>query len=188
MKYKKQHLIDEADKKHVTWSDSYSVGIKLIDDQHKGFLALVNELFNNPVEYYVDDEDAERARFKGAMKQTVSYVKHHFSTEENYMMATRFPGYADHKRIHDAFILTIIQTARDFDAGKRLMSEKLAYFLKDWVLSHVAVMDVQYARYFRSIATRKDCGRLTITIADLPLHRPDYNYINSGAFPVFYGP
>jgi len=149
--------------KRVTWSNHYSMGIKLIDDQHKALLDFVNDLFNHST----GREDEERAYFKDVIQVAVSYVKIHFATEEKYMLATNFPGYAEHKKVHDEFILTIVKTVKDFESGKRLVLEKLAYFLKDWVLSHVAGMDVLYAQYFKKIATRKADGKLSITAADL---------------------
>ena len=148
---------------HVYWSESYSMGIKLIDDQHKGLLDFVNELFVHAS----GNEEEERAWFKEAIQQAVQYIKEHFTTEEKYMRATRFHGYAEHKKTHDEFTLAVIRSVKDFQAGKRLVLEKFAYFLKDWVLTHVAIMDRQYSDYFRKIATRKADGKLSITAADL---------------------
>jgi len=148
---------------HVTWHDSYSMGIKLIDDQHKGLLDFVNDIFNHAT----GDEREERLWFKDVIQQAVQYVKEHFATEEKYMIATKFPGYAEHKKSHDAFTLTIVKSVKEFDAGKRLVLEKFAYFLKEWVLSHVAVMDRQYSDYFRRLATRKPDGKLTISSLDI---------------------
>jgi len=149
--------------KYVSWSNRYSMGIKLIDDQHKGLLDFVNDLFNHST----GKENEERAYFKDVIDVAVSYIKTHFATEEKYMIATKFPGYAEHKKAHDEFILNVVKTVKDFEAGKRLVLDKFARFLKDWVLSHVAGMDVLYAQYFKKIATRKDDGKLSITAADL---------------------
>ena len=159
------HLINNKDGKHVTWSDSYSMGIQPIDDQHKELLLIVNDLFNNNIK----DEATERIYFREVIRQAVQYAKNHFSMEEKYMLATEFPGYAAHKKIHEDFILTVIQTARDFDAGKRLILERFAYYLKDWVLTHVAVVDVVYAQYFRRIAVPKADGYLGIMPLDITI-------------------
>jgi len=148
---------------HVTWSESYSMGIKVIDDQHKGLLDFVNDLFSHST----GNEKEEMEYFKKVIQQAVKYIKEHFSTEEKLMLATKFPGYAEHKKIHDEFTLTVVNSVKDFEGGKRLVLEKFAYFLKDWVLSHVAVMDKQYALYFKKIATRNEDGKLTISSANI---------------------
>ena len=152
-----------AEGKHVTWQDNYSMGIKIIDDQHKGLMDFVNDIFNHAT----GDENAERLWFKDVIQQAVQYVKEHFATEEKYMLATKFPGLAEHKKAHDEFTLEIVKSVKEFDAGKRLVLEKFAYFLKNWVLSHVAIMDRQYSDYFRKLATRKADGKLSITALDL---------------------
>jgi len=149
--------------KHVTWSDRYSMGVKVVDDQHKGLLSFVNDLFNHAT----GDEYEEREYFKSVIQEAVKYIKVHFETEEKLMLSTKFPGYAEHKLIHDGFTMTVLKSVKDFEAGKRLVLEKFAYFLKDWVLAHVAVEDVKYAEYFRKIATRNKDGKLTITKANI---------------------
>ncbi|MCL1815590.1 MAG: bacteriohemerythrin [Treponema sp.] len=148
---------------HVNWSDSYSMEIKIIDDQHKGLLDFINELFDHST----GNEEEERSWFKEVIQHAVQYIKEHFATEEKYMKATRFSGYAEHKKTHDEFTLTVIKNVKEFDAGKRLVLEKFAYFLKDWVLTHVAVMDRQYSDYFRKITSRKADERLSITTVDV---------------------
>jgi hemerythrin len=147
----------------VKWSPTFSVGVKLIDDQHKGLLDLVNDLFN----HVVGDETAERAYFQTVIQTAVNYVKVHFATEEKIMLATKFPGYAEHKRAHDTFVLTVVDNIRDFEAGRKFTLSTFTKFLKDWVLTHIAIMDKQYFEYFRKIATRKSDGKLSITSADL---------------------
>jgi hemerythrin len=150
-------------KEHVTWSASYSIGVKLIDDQHKGLLDIVNDLFNHAT----GKEAEERIYFKEVIDQAVQYIKMHFQTEEKLMISTKFPGYEEHKKSHDEFTLMVVKSVKDFGSGKRLVLEKFAYFLKNWVLTHIAVEDKQYADYFRKIATRNTDGKLIITKASV---------------------
>jgi hemerythrin len=155
--------IPAVKREYVAWSSNYSMGIKKIDDQHKGLLDFVNDLFN----HVTGDEYEERTYFYKVIQHALQYVKNHFSTEEKIMIATKFPGYDEHKKIHDEFTQTIGQSIQDFKTGKKLVLEKFADFLKNWVLTHIADMDTQYAAYFRKIATRKEDGKLTITKADV---------------------
>jgi len=152
----------------VVWSASYSMGIKIIDDQHKGLINFVNDLFNHST----GDEVEERNYFKEVVQQAVQYIKEHFATEEKIMIATKYPGYMEHKKAHDEFTMTVLKSVKDFEAGKRLVLSKLATFLKEWILSHIAIMDIQYAAYFKKIATRKEDGKLTITKDDVQYQTP----------------
>lgn len=151
------------DTQYIKWSDSFSMGIQLIDDQHKYLLDFVNELFN----HVTGNEKEERAYFKDVIHTAMQSIKEHFQTEEKLMMVTNFSGYLEHKKAHDDFTMTMTDSIKDFDAGMRLVLEKHASYLKDWVFDHLAVMDTQYAAYFRKIATRKADGKLTITKSDI---------------------
>jgi hemerythrin len=147
----------------ITWSPTFSVGVKLIDEQHMGLLELVNDMFN----HVVGDEKTEREYFKMVIDEAVRYVKVHFQTEEKIMLHTKFPGYMEHKKAHDAFIMNVVKEAREFDSGKKMTLTDFIRFLKEWILTHIAIMDKQYFTYFKKIASRKSDGRLSINMDDL---------------------
>jgi len=147
----------------VTWSSTYSVGVRSIDAQHMELINLVNDMYN----HIVGDEKAERAYFKKIIHNAVEYVKVHFATEEKILLATKFPGYVDHKRAHDLFILNVIENIRDYEEGKKINLAAFTHFLKDWILSHIAVMDKQYFLYLKRIATRKANGKLSVAREDI---------------------
>ncbi|MCL2276641.1 MAG: bacteriohemerythrin [Treponema sp.] len=149
----------------VSWSNKFECGIKLIDDQHKGLVDLVNEMFKHVTGNAVQ----ERNYFNIVIQEAVSYVKVHFATEEKMMIATKFSGYQEHKKEHESFILAVIENIKDYESGKRHTLSSFTRFLKDWILSHVAMMDKKYFDYFSTIATRKADGKLSISKEDLPV-------------------
>ncbi|MCL2764217.1 MAG: bacteriohemerythrin [Treponema sp.] len=147
----------------ITWTDRFSCGIKLIDEQHRELVNLVNEMFN----HVTGNDLQEHNYFNRVINDAVTYVKTHFATEEKLMIATKFDGYAEHKKEHDSFVLAVVENIRDYEAGKRLTLSSFTKFLKDWVLSHIALMDKKYFEYYKKIATRKADGKLSITSADV---------------------
>jgi len=147
----------------ITWSDKFSCGIKLIDDQHKELVELVNEMFN----HVTGNDLQEKNYFNRVINDAVAYVKTHFATEEKLMLATKFDGYAEHKKEHESFILAVVENIKDYEAGKRLTLSTFTRFLKDWVLSHIALMDKKYFEYFKKVATRKADGKLSISADDV---------------------
>ena len=149
--------------KLVVWSNTLACGIKLIDDQHKHLVDLVNQMFS----HVTGNEEQENIYFNKIILEAVNYIKVHFSTEEKIMRTTGFSGYGEHKRAHDNFILTIAKIATDSSSGKRLSLYAFTKFLKDWILSHIAVMDKQYFVYLKHIATHKSNGKFSITLADI---------------------
>ena len=147
----------------VAWSDTYSVGIKLLDDQHKGLLAFVNDLFNHAT----GNADEEHAYFQGVIQQANQYISDHFATEEECMLATDFAGYNEHKMAHDKFKFAVVKSVNEFNAGKMLTLSNFADFLKDWISSHVDMMDKQYSLYFKKIAAIKKDGKLNDVLAEI---------------------
>ena len=148
---------------HVTWSNTYSVGIKLLDDQHKGLLDFVNDLFNHAT----GNADEEHAYFQDVIQQATQYISEHFVTEEECMLATNFPGYSEHKNAHDSFKFAVVRSVNEYNAGKILTLNNFADFLKDWIASHVVEMDKQYVLYFKKTAAIKKDGKLNDVLAEI---------------------
>ena len=146
----------------IVWTNKFACGIKLIDEQHRALVDLVNEMFK----HITGNEVQERDYFNRVIKEAVQYVKTHFATEEKMMLATKFSGYIEHKKEHESFILAIVENIRDYEAGKRFTLSTFTRFLKDWILSHIALMDKQYFEYLKKIAIRKPDGSLSINLKD----------------------
>jgi hemerythrin len=147
----------------VTWSSALSCGVKIIDDQHKGLVDLVNEMFN----HVTGNQEQELIYFNKVIQEAVNYIKVHFATEEKLMIAAKFPGYTEHKKAHDSFVFTVVANIKDYQAGNQITLSSFTNYLKDWVLSHIAVMDKVYFEHFKKIATREEDGTLSITAADI---------------------
>jgi hemerythrin len=147
----------------IKWSSSFSVGVKLIDEQHQALLNLCNDMF----QHCVGEEKAEREYFEKVIHGAVEYVKIHFATEEKIMLKTRFAGYAEHKKEHESFVLNVVEQLQAYNSGKRLVLNNFTRFLKEWILTHIAVSDKQYFEYFKKIATRKADGTLSINTDDV---------------------
>jgi len=137
-------------------------GIKIIDEQHKGLVDLVNDMFNHVTE----DEEQEQKYLNKVINEAVNYIKVHFATEEKIMDATKYQGYAEHKNEHIKFIMTVIEHVEKFNSEKRISLMSFSKFLKEWILSHIAVVDRQYFVYFKEKASRKADGSLSISLED----------------------
>ena len=133
------------DKEFVTWTEKLACGIKIIDDQHKELVNLVNEMFDHVTGNYVQEHDY----FNRVIQEVVKYVKQHFAAEEKIMVAAKFEGYAEHKKEHENFIRTTVENIRDYQAGKRFTLSTFTRFLRDWILSHIAFVDKQYFECLR---------------------------------------
>jgi len=129
----------------LKWSEDLACGIKIIDEQHRGLLDMINDMLS-----HVSGDDAQEADYFGKMvDKAVDYTQVHFGTEEDIMEKAGFDGFKDHKKAHDAFIIAVLDNIWAFQNEKRINLEGFSTFLKDWVLTHIAVMDKQYFSYFK---------------------------------------
>ena len=124
----------------IVWSPTFACGIKQIDDQHKELVVLVNEMFT----HVVGNDLEETIYFQKVINKAVGYIKTHSKTEEYLMKLAKFSGYAEHKRVHDSFILTVLETVECYKSGKKFVLLEFTRFLKNWILEHIGVMDRQY--------------------------------------------
>jgi hemerythrin len=133
-----------ADKEVVTWRDAYSVGVKLIDDQHKGLIAMTNELAERCQRGGGEAEIYFMKTIQGAVK----YVKTHFTTEEIIMNRLHYPDFLTHKKEHEAFVAEVLQDVKEFEQGKKMVPLAFVKYLQEWVLTHIAKSDKKYGIFF----------------------------------------
>jgi hemerythrin len=127
----------------VSWSDNLSIGIGVIDEQHRELLRLTNDLYRG-CSRIGEERDLY---FKDAIHRSVDYVKIHFSTEESLLEKVNYPDIEAHKKEHRDFIIKVLENVRDFEDGKRFAPSAFVRFLRDWILTHIAVSDKNYGPY-----------------------------------------
>jgi hemerythrin len=135
------------DKSLVEWDNRYLVGIQMIDDQHKELIELTNNLYAGCLK---GDETA-RIYFKEAIHGAVDYVKFHFAAEEKLLESVQYPDLQDHKKHHETFVKKIIEDVKSFESGKSFVPNEFVRYLKDWILTHIALMDKKYAAYILNL-------------------------------------
>jgi len=118
----------------IQWHDQFSVGVALIDEQHKQLFLLVNKLIhavNTNKHSDVLDEI-----FQGV----VDYTKFHFKTEEEIFKI--HPQYETHYHIHKNFTDKVAEMWRQAQVD----SAKNAYLLLDslitWLKEHILKTDI----------------------------------------------
>jgi hemerythrin len=130
----------------VQWDDAFSVGVPVIDGQHKELVRMTNVLL----------EGCEQGRttivyFMRTIQAAVNYAKIHFATEEKYMLQVDYPEYEDHKREHEGFVQEVLHQVRLFEQNQTRPLD-FALFLKNWLLNHIAVVDKKFSPFLIPIA------------------------------------
>ena len=63
------------------------------------------------------------------------------------MQATQYPGFAEHKAIHDDMRAQVLNLAGDSQIDPSIMTEKVINYLTDWLIDHINEQDRRLARY-----------------------------------------
>ena len=84
----------------LEWDDKYSVGISIIDEQHKKLFDLINRTL------YAKELGYNKEALRVILEGMTYYTLKHFKTEENYMKEFNYPEYQSHKKNTTIFSLT----------------------------------------------------------------------------------
>jgi hemerythrin len=131
----------------VPWESKYALGVKIIDEQHKHLIDLTNELY----EKCHLGETAVHDQFIKTLHMMVKYVIEHFSAEEKIMEQIRFPKIAEQKEQHAVFTKKVIEESKKYASGIMGVPQDLVHFLRDWIISHIAVYDQVLANYIHHL-------------------------------------
>ena len=121
----------------IEWDDRFRLGIPLIDKQHEKLIQLTNDLHVA----CLGSTETANGHFIDTIHEMVNYVHYHFSTEEKLMLLAGFPKYSTHKKEHTDFIKEVLIQAQTFTNNSHLVPNRFVHFLKEWILSHIAVCD-----------------------------------------------
>lgn len=120
----------------VEWDDeTLSVGIELIDSQHKVLVGYINELSN--LIYTKSPEKSIRNIFN----KLVDYTQYHFKAEEAYFEQLNNKDLMLHKLQHKHFIEHLNQFGSQCNTK---LTTDLLEFLLDWLVIHIQCEDKKF--------------------------------------------
>jgi len=139
----KENTVSVNKSEIVVWDEKYATGIELIDGQHHQLVELTNQLYIA----CLAKEEVLQVVFRDAMSRLVKYVRFHFDAESKLLHAINYPDYRNHKKMHDDLVKNILDTAQEYNEGKKFVPNNLVRTLKDWIFGHIAVYDKLYSAY-----------------------------------------
>ena len=132
----------------LSWSNKYSVGVKTLDDQHKGLLRVLNELHAAMMK-------GEAQKIAGPLlDKLMAGARDHFALEERMMSEARYAGMADHRAKHQELIVKLGNFIDRSRKGDNTMYVQLLNFLRDWLNDHMLQEDQEYAPLLKGRAIR----------------------------------
>ncbi len=125
----------------ITWDNSYSVGVALIDNQHKRLINIINELH--------DAMGAGKGKdvLGKVLHELIQYVNTHFKTEEEHMVKYHYPDYETHRYEHEKLTDEVKRFYDDFNSGKTVLNIQIMNFLRNWLMDHIVVKDKKFGKF-----------------------------------------
>ncbi len=130
----------------VNWTEDLSVGVGLIDDQHKIWFDKADQLFEA-------GKKGQAKEFVGQMLDFLDdYTKKHFSDEEKYMQSIHYPEYDRQKSLHNAFIGELDKIKKEFQesGGNLLVILNANQIVVDWLTKHISNEDKKIGIFAKS--------------------------------------
>jgi diguanylate cyclase (GGDEF)-like protein/hemerythrin-like metal-binding protein/PAS domain S-box-containing protein len=142
---RRKPVLSQAESRPNTLSGNWLVfeaahltGVKIIDDQHRQMVQMVNDL-NRFIAEGRDD-----AGLQNLFSELLAFTGTHFATEEMLMAHYGYPGVEEHKRQHVSLLSDLQDIAGQFNQGAEL---RLLQSIKDWLLGHIQHADKPLGAY-----------------------------------------
>jgi len=130
-------------RRFIKWSDDLSVGIDMVDEDHKKLLSLINQL-QTAAHYQTDNTLIE-----STLNDLVDYTKYHFSREEQLMEQNNYPDLAGHKEQHEAMVNQVTEFINEYRTDNTRTIDNVISYLKTWLINHIKGTDREYIPYIK---------------------------------------
>lgn len=126
----------------LEWREEYSVGVKIIDEQHRRMFGLINELIG----MIKTTPNAEQ--IASILRGIIEYKQKHFATEEVYFQRFGFEGTEEHIAEHRKFDAKVEEIREKYGTDFVMFAFELVDFLEDWLIDHILHTDRKYIECF----------------------------------------
>ena len=128
----------------IAWSNFLSVGVAEMDEEHRQFIARVNEL-NQAI---LESED--KATVTRAMELMLAEAARHFAHEEELLARWQYPGAAAHSAGHAQLMLQFERMMQEFaQADISFVWALKGLRIKQLLVEHLLNEDMKYRDFLR---------------------------------------
>ena len=123
----------------IEWDESYSVGVKELDEQHQQLFRMLDDLLESV------DMSVGSQTVSDVLMGLREYALVHFETEEKYMSECEYPDLENHKWTHEQFRKKVDDLCSGKAALPEQVLEDMLHFLYEWLTNHILSCDKKYA-------------------------------------------
>ena len=120
------------------WDDSFSVGVREFDKQHKELITIINQLTE------ISNISVDSETISGVLTEMTEYANYHFKTEEKYLIDYDYPDYSIHKKQRGEFKEKTAEFCIDTINCKKSIPTEMLSYLRAWLINHILKSDMQY--------------------------------------------
>jgi len=132
----------------LTWEPSMSVGVIVLDEDHKKLIAMINELQAGMLAGHGHDAVGT------ILRRLANYTVEHFQREERLLAETGYPGIAGHRSEHEKLKNQVMAEIQKFQAGGEGLGRETLIFLRDWGQHHSQECDKAYTPHLTARGVR----------------------------------
>ena len=114
----------------LQWKPEYSVGIASMDDEHRGMIGLINDV------YAQLDQSADVYETEACLEEIFIAISSHFALEERLMLEAAYSEYDAHKEDHENLLDEIRDLVDEFVADPVAGGQVLEERLSIWFSKH----------------------------------------------------
>ncbi len=129
----------------MKWTEAFSVGVQVIDDQHKKWIDIINKYHDS----IIDKSDNENLTAQ-IMDEMMEYSKFHFAFEEAILEKNGYPKIADHRALHNNYIEMLLKKVQEEQNGELMLSRDVMVMLINWLQNHILFEDMKYKSFFKA--------------------------------------
>ena len=126
----------------IEWDDKYSVGISIIDEEHKEFIAIIDKAI------VIKEHNDNPEEVREILYEMIKYALKHFATEETYMKKFNFPEFQLHRNEHLDFTDKTFANLNKVIMGDYQVANEILEYLKQWLVNHIHGTDRKYIECF----------------------------------------
>jgi hemerythrin-like metal-binding protein len=129
----------------MTWTSDLSVGVEVLDGDHKRLIGIINQL------HYGIRAGHDRQILEAVLDELVDYTRFHFTREEEMLLKAGYTATPAHMMEHEKFIDQISKLQKRIrSAPVAMLDLELMDFLRDWLFSHIKVSDKKYGTHLNA--------------------------------------
>jgi len=127
----------------IEWNDSLSIGVDLIDEQHKMLIQKLSDLSD------AFEMGREMNKIMQTLEFLIDYTDFHFSAEEETMVKYDYPGLELQQDQHKQFVVTLNHIVEDFkeEGPTKALATSINVFLHNWLINHIKGVDIKLGQF-----------------------------------------